>query len=109
MFVMGGAVGVHALLARFILRRERPLFDDEFHVPAKKTIDGRLLAGAALFGVGWGLGGFCPGPALVSAASGALPAIVFVVAMTIGMLAQNVTLPKGDDAGARAGSAPPPP
>lgn len=96
MFVMGGALAVHVLLSRVILRRERPLFDEEFHLPAKKTVDGRLVAGAALFGLGWGLGGFCPGPALTSAASGAVPAIVFVGAMTAGMFLQNVTLPASD-------------
>lgn len=111
MFVMGGALAVHALLTRIVLRRERPLFDDEFHLPATKAIDGRLVAGAALFGLGWGLGGFCPGPALTSAASGALPAIVFVGAMTAGMLLESVTLratDDDDDDDAQRGSAPQP-
>lgn len=109
MFVMGGALAVHVLLSRVILRRDRPLFDEEFHLPAKKAVDGRLVAGAALFGLGWGLGGFCPGPALTSAASGALPAIVFVGAMTAGMFVQQLTLPAADDDAGRRGSAPLPP
>jgi len=106
MFVMGGALAIHVLLSRVILRRDRPLFDDEFHLPAKTAIDGRLVGGAALFGLGWGLGGFCPGPALTSAASGALPAIVFVGAMTAGMLVQHLTLPAADDDAGQRGSAP---
>jgi uncharacterized membrane protein YedE/YeeE len=85
-FVMIGAIGVHALAYRLIIGRERPFLDDRFHVPAAAAIDARLLAGAALFGVGWGIAGFCPGPALVSAAAGVTPALVFVAAMIGGML-----------------------
>ena len=66
---------------------ELPLFDDAFHVPEKTPIDKSLLLGALLFGVGWGLGGFCPGPAIVSVMSGARTVIVFVVAMTVGVIA----------------------
>lgn len=85
-FVMIGAIGVHALLLRPILRLRNPLFSSSFHLPQKTSIDSRLLAGAALFGVGWGLGGVCPGPGLVDAASGSGYALVFVAAMTAGML-----------------------
>lgn len=112
MFVMGGALAVHTLLTRVVLQRPRPLFDDDFHLPAKTTVDNRLVAGAALFGIGWGLGGFCPGPALVSAASGALPAVVFAIAMSAGMVLQHLTLGAragGGGASAQRGSAPPPP
>lgn len=90
-FVMMGAIAVHALMYRLVRRRESPLFDGVFHVPTRRDLDGRLLLGAALFGVGWGLGGFCPGPALVSAASGAGTAILFVVTMLVGMLLQQAT------------------
>jgi uncharacterized protein len=85
MCVMAAAVGVGLLLVPRILRRARPLFDDAFHLPQKKTLDGRLLAGAAIFGVGWGLAGYCPGPALVTAASGVDRALVFSLAMAAGM------------------------
>ena len=93
-FVMGGAVAVYALAYRLIRRRSGPLFDTEFHVPAGKTIDTPLLVGAALFGIGWGLGGFCPGPALVSLGAAAPNAAWFVLAMTAGMLLQRFTAPK---------------
>jgi uncharacterized protein len=90
-FVMVGAIAVHFIAYRIIMRRPSPLFDTEFHVPQRKDIDLRLVAGAALFGVGWGLGGFCPGPGLVTAGSGSLAAVVFVfvVGMTIGMVLEQ--------------------
>lgn len=88
-FVMIGAIGLNLILFRFILRRVGPVFGNVFQLPTRKDIDPRLVAGAALFGAGWGLGGYCPGPGLVSLASGALPALVFVVAMTAGMLIQH--------------------
>lgn len=88
-FVMGGGIVVHFVLRRFVLRRGMPLFDTKFHLPTRKDIDARLVGGAALFGIGWGLGGFCPGPGLVTASSGSLGAIVFVVGMTMGMLGEN--------------------
>ena len=86
-FVMIGAIGVHAVLRIFIARRGRPLFDDRFHLPTRVNVDGRLVLGAATFGVGWGLSGYCPGPAVVSLASGAVAPVVFVAAMAVGMLA----------------------
>lgn len=88
-FVMAGAIAVHFVLHRVIMRRPSPLFDAKFHVPTRKDVDLRIVLGAALFGVGWGLGGFCPGPGLVTAGSGSLNAIVFVGGMTIGMLAEH--------------------
>ena len=88
-FVMIGAIAVHFLAQRLIRRRAFPVFDTKFHLPTRKDIDVRLLLGAALFGVGWGLGGFCPGPALVTAAGGAMGALVFVGAMTAGMLFEH--------------------
>lgn len=88
-FVMIGAIAVHFVAYRLILRRSSPLFDTKFHLPTRKDIDSRLVAGAALFGIGWGLGGFCPGPALVTAGGGALGALVFVAGMTMGMLVEH--------------------
>jgi uncharacterized membrane protein YedE/YeeE len=84
-FVMAGAVFVYMILFRVILRRGSPLLDVKFHLPTRKDLDARLIAGSALFGVGWGLAGYCPGPALVSLGAGMLPALVFVAAMTAGM------------------------
>ena len=88
-FVMGGAVLVNALAFRRIRQHRNPWFDVKFHLPTRKDIDRQLLAGAALFGVGWGLGGLCPGPGLVSAAAGGTHAIAFVLAMLAGMLLQH--------------------
>ena len=88
-FVMMGAIAVHFVAYRVVLRRPAPLFDGRFHLPTRRDIDLRLVLGAALFGVGWGLGGYCPGPGLVSAAAGSLGAIVFVVGMTAGMLIEQ--------------------
>jgi uncharacterized membrane protein YedE/YeeE len=84
--VMGGALATHALLRRFVLARPRPLLAAQFSVPNRTDIDGRLIAGAAIFGAGWGLGGFCPGPAVVAVGGGAPAAMVFVPAMLAGML-----------------------
>lgn len=83
-FVMLGAVGVHFVLHRIILQRSAPLFDTQFHLPTRRDIDGPLLVGAGIFGMGWGLGGFCPGPSLVSAGGGHLAAVLFVIGMTLG-------------------------
>lgn len=84
-FVMLAAVSVYAVLLRSIRRRPSPLAADRFHWPPPRAIDARLVGGAAIFGVGWGLSGFCPGPALVSLAGGGTSAIVFVVAMLGGI------------------------
>lgn len=86
-FVMVGAIGVHALIARWIGGRSAPLFDTQFHLPARSAVDRPLVVGATLFGIGWGLAGYCPGPAFVSLASGATAPVVFVLAMTVGMIA----------------------
>ena len=89
-FVMIGAIAVHFIAYRIVTRRASPLFDTKFHLPTRKDIDLRLVLGAGLFGIGWGLGGFCPGPGLVTAGSGSLSALVFVAGMTIGMVIENV-------------------
>ena len=85
LLVMGGAVGVHALMYHLITRRNSPLFASTFALPTRRDVDARLLLGAAIFGVGWGLGGYCPGPSIVSLASGASPVVAFVLAMLVGM------------------------
>lgn len=86
MFVMVGAIAVHLVLFRVILRQRSPLFADGFSVPTAVQIDQKLVGGAALFGIGWGLGGYCPGPGLVSTASLSTNALTFVAAMTVGMV-----------------------
>lgn len=83
-FVMAGAVVVTAVAFRFVLRMPRPAFGDTFRLPSKDIVDLRLLAGAAIFGVGWGLAGFCPGPVLVGAVAGLTDAWIFVPAMLAG-------------------------
>lgn len=98
-FVMGGGTGIYMLIYRWILRHERPLFAPSFQIPTKKDIDRPLVVGAVIFGVGWGLGGFCPGPGLTSLFSGNINPILFVIGMTAGMFAapkvENVLLPQG--------------
>jgi uncharacterized protein len=84
-FVMAGAVAVSTIGFAIARRRKRSLFDAPMSLPTATRIDRRLLAGSGLFGAGWGLAGFCPGPALVSAGSGELKAMLFVVAMLAGM------------------------
>jgi uncharacterized membrane protein YedE/YeeE len=85
-FVMAGALVTHALLRRFVVARARPWMAQSFSLPTRTEIDRRLIAGAALFGVGWAIGGFCPGPALVAFGGGVRAAVIFVPAMLAGML-----------------------
>ena len=83
--VMGGAIGVHAVLLRLIGRRSAPVFAPAFKPAPAELIGGRLLAGSTIFGIGWGLAGYCPGPAIVAAGGLNVKAVVFVAAMTVGM------------------------
>jgi uncharacterized membrane protein YedE/YeeE len=84
-FVMGGALLVTIPAFHLILKRPRPVLADKFELPTNKDVDARLLGGSALFGIGWGLAGFCPGPAVTALASGLMPVFVFVAAMVVGM------------------------
>lgn len=84
-FVMAGAIAVYAPIAHLARRRERPVLDTCFYVPGHRAIDLRLVSGAAVFGIGWGLSGYCPGPAIVSVGTGASELFAFVVAMLVGM------------------------
>jgi len=86
-FVMGSAVVVTFIGYRLAFAGGRPLFDSRFFVPTTNDIDVKLVGGAALFGIGWGLGGFCPGPAISSLAVGATGTYVFVAAMLAGLWA----------------------
>lgn len=86
LLVMGGAVLVTLVSFRFILRRAHPVFDTQFHLPTRRDINVRLIGGAALFGIGWGLAGLCPGPAIAAIALGVWQPLVFVAGMALGML-----------------------
>ena len=84
-FVMGGAIAVGALAFAVAKKRTRSFLGGVMHAPTARDIDKRLVLGSLLFGVGWGLAGFCPGPAIVSAAAGQPKAMVFIAAMLAGM------------------------
>ena len=88
-FVMGGAVLVTLLTFPLVLKRTRPLFAEQFHVPTITLIDRRLIGGAAVFGIGWGIYGYCPGPALSALLYLDSKTLIFVVAMLIGMALAN--------------------
>jgi len=83
--VMLGAIAVTFVGFRLVLRRQRPIFDTAFHLPTATALDARIIVGPAIFGVGWGLVGFCPGPALTALGTGGGAAAVFVAAMLVGM------------------------
>ncbi len=83
-FVLGGAVVVTLISFRVILGRQKPLLASRFEIPKARAIDVRLVTGAAIFGVGWGLAGYCPGPALAGLAVGSSEALWFVAAMLAG-------------------------
>ncbi len=83
--VMAGALITLTISQHFIFRRSAPLYEAQFNLPTSKIIDARLLSGAALFGIGWGLAGLCPGPALASLSFGIAKNYAFVIAMLAGM------------------------
>jgi uncharacterized protein len=85
-FVMGGAIFVGVFSFKFIVKRERTLLGGGLHLSNEKSINKRLIFGSLIFGLGWGLAGFCPGPALVSLGMGSLKGALFVIAMLAGML-----------------------
>lgn len=85
--VMAAAVLSYAFLYRLIARRPAPLWDTKFHLPTRRDVDRRLVWGSAIFGMGWAIAGLCPGPGLAALVSGSSYAIVFVVAMLLGMFA----------------------
>ena len=85
--VMAAGLAVTFIGYRFVLSGGRPLYAESFALPPTQPVDARLISGAALFGVGWGLTGFCPGPAMASLVFGLWPSVLFVLAMVAGMLA----------------------
>lgn len=95
-FVMAGAVLTTAVGYRLVLRRPRPLLAERFQWPMSRRIDARLIGGAALFGIGWGIAGYCPGPALASLGAGAPALLVLVACMIAGWwLAARLLPPAG--------------
>lgn len=91
-FVMGSALVPSAIAYAVVRRMRRPLLADEFRIPQNRVIEPQLLAGATIFGVGWGLIGLCPGPAIAGLALGYWQAWLFVAAMLAGMLAHRFVL-----------------
>jgi uncharacterized membrane protein YedE/YeeE len=93
-FVMGGAIAVGVFAFAAGKKRETSWTGERMEIPTSKVIDARLIVGGLLFGAGWGIGGFCPGPALVALGSGLLPAAAFVAAMLVGMVVHDRFLAK---------------
>jgi uncharacterized protein len=84
-FVMGGAVIVAFFGYRVVLKRDEPVVGETFHLPTSKDFDRRLVVGSTIFGAGWGVSGFCPGPAITALTFGEFGTLVFVPAMIVGM------------------------
>ncbi|MEY3003258.1 MAG: hypothetical protein RLZZ491_434 [Pseudomonadota bacterium] len=97
-FVMGGALVVTAIGYRIVFGRSRPLFEGRFMLPTARNLDARLIGGSAVFGVGWGIAGFCPGGALPALGTGRIEVILFTAALLGGIFAakylQNLSRPK---------------
>lgn len=93
-FVMGGAVLVTFIGYRLVWRRSAPLFGKSFHLPMSKEIDMKLVGGSALFGIGWGIAGFCPGAVIPALGTGRWEVFLFTAAMLAGLWLQRI-LAKG--------------
>ncbi len=92
-FVLAGAVLVATIGYRLALRLGRPVFDRVLQLSTKTRIDRQLVAGAAIFGIGWGIAGYCPGPAIASLSMGLPSVVVFVIAMGVGMVVHDQIVP----------------
>lgn len=90
-FVMGSALLITFPVFAWVRRQDKPLFAERFHLPTRSDLDPHLLTGAALFGIGWGIAGLCPGPAVANLASGSLEVLLFVAAMLGGMWLRDRT------------------
>lgn len=84
LWVLGGAVITNFIGYRLVLRREHPVFAGSFQLPGRNDLDARLIGGAALFGIGWGLSGYCPGPAIASVSGLSVPLAAMLAAMVLG-------------------------
>lgn len=91
-FVMGGALLVTALGYQLVLRKPAPIMAARFDLPTNRNLDARLLGGAAVFGIGWGISGFCPGGALPALGTGRTEVFVFVAAMLVGIFAARAVM-----------------
>lgn len=100
-FVMGGALIPMAVAWRFQKRMSSPLAAGRFTLPGRRDLDPRLIGGAALFGIGWGVAGLCPGPALADLAIAPVPAAIFVAAMLVGMILHRFLPPVPTATGSR--------
>lgn len=89
-FVMAGALAVTTLCFRKILKRPTPLFDKEFYLSSKSAIDKPLLIGAAIFGIGWGISGYCPGPSIAGLGMGNFEAVVMIFSIYLGLIAHRL-------------------
>jgi len=89
-FVMCGALLVTTIIFRLILKRDRPIFDHHFRLPTKQELDPHLIGGAALFGIGWGMTGYCPGPAIAGIGLGLQEPIIMVLAIIAGFHAHKI-------------------
>jgi uncharacterized membrane protein YedE/YeeE len=96
LWVMGGALMVTLIAFRPILKRRNPLYADRFDLPTRSVIDWKLTGGAGLFGIGWGLTGYCPGPAVASLASGLVEPFVMVLAIFAGFLLHRLIFERPD-------------
>ncbi len=92
LFVMLSAVFINIIFFRLILGRATPLFSEKFSLPLKKNVDMKLILGSALFGIGWGLGGLCPGPAIANFFTFNKDILLFLLFMVIGMLLFQFTM-----------------
>ena len=90
-FVMGSALLVTSIGYRLILKQDKPDFADHFDIPKNTKIDTKLASGAILFGIGWGLVGLCPGPAITAITFGGLPSYIFIAALVAGMVVFEIT------------------
>ena len=90
-FVMVGAIGVHMIGFKLVTKRPSPLFAEKFQIPTRRDLDKRLIMGSAIFGIGWGLAGYCPGPAITSLVTLSPAVFLFVATMGAGMYLQQMT------------------
>ena len=93
-FVLGGAVGVTLISFRFVLRQPHPILSPQFYLPTRRDIDRTLLIGAGIFGIGWGIAGYCPGPGIVATVLGVANPFIFLGAMVTGSFLGRALAPK---------------
>jgi uncharacterized membrane protein YedE/YeeE len=104
LLVLGGAVAVTVVAFRFILRRPAPVLEPAFRLPTARDVDGPLVVGAAIFGIGWGISGYCPGPAIASLAAPNWETWVFLPAVLLGAFLHRVSTISPDDTARSRGS-----